>query len=60
MYGIQIAANAIRLAAKLVDMPTNELNTDTYVEEANVIARKLAHKGVSILVKQGDTLRVEG
>ena len=41
-------------------MPTSELNTDTYVEEANVIARKLAHKGVSITVKQGDTLRVEG
>lgn len=56
----QVAANGIRLAARLTDMPPYELTTDAYVEEARVIQRKLEHKGVSILVKQGKTLNEEG
>lgn len=57
---LKTAASGIRLAARLTDMPPNELNCDTYVEEAKAIQRKLENKGVSILVKQGQTLKVEG
>ena len=31
----------IQQAARLVDMPTNELHTDAYVEEARVVAERL-------------------
>jgi len=50
-------ADAVRLAARLVDSPTSVLNTDAFVEEARSVA---ATTGASIEVVRGDELRDGG
>ena len=50
--------NAIRLCARLVDMPPSELHTDSYLEEAKVVAGKL--NGVQLTVIRGDELLAKG
>jgi probable aminopeptidase NPEPL1 len=57
---IQVASNAIRLAARLVDTPPCCLHTDAFVEEARAVQRRLEHKGVTLTIKQGETLKNEG
>jgi len=51
------SSNAIRMAAKLVDMPTNLLYTDTMVEEA---ARVAQSTGAQLTVIRGEELRERG
>lgn len=47
---VEIIADAVRTAARLVDTPTNELHTDAFVDFARSTAAKL---GVEITVLQG-------
>jgi probable aminopeptidase NPEPL1 len=54
---LQIIVDSIRYAQKLQDMPCAELNTSTYVLEAQTLAAKL---GVSCKVIQGDDLNSQG
>ncbi|ODN05342.1 putative aminopeptidase NPEPL1 [Orchesella cincta] len=54
---LQDAATAIRNTARLIDMPTNELHTDAFVEEAKVIATEL---GITPVVIKGEELKTRG
>ncbi|MCB9743184.1 MAG: hypothetical protein H6740_11340 [Alphaproteobacteria bacterium] len=45
------------MAARLVDMPTSELHTDAFVDEAREVA---ARRGASIRVIQGEEIHREG
>ncbi|CAL8070158.1 unnamed protein product [Orchesella dallaii] len=54
---LQDAATAIRNTARLIDMPTNELHTDAFVEEAKAIANEL---GITPVIIQGEELRERG
>lgn len=49
--------NGIRLAAKIVDMPCNEMNVSHFIEEIGVIANELS---VKLTVISGDTLNDRG
>ncbi|MCB9779478.1 MAG: leucyl aminopeptidase family protein [Alphaproteobacteria bacterium] len=51
------AVEAVRLACRLVDMPTAELHTDAFVEEARAVAKTV---GASVQVIRGDELRDGG
>ncbi|KAJ3058616.1 putative aminopeptidase npepl1, partial [Quaeritorhiza haematococci] len=57
---IQLAANGIRLAARLTDMPTSELNTDTYLDEVKAVLRRLEPFGVTMKVIRGEELKEKG
>ena len=56
--GLEHAAEGVRLAARLVDMPTSELHTDAFVAEASAAAAALGK--VEIHVIQGGDLRDRG
>ncbi len=51
------AAEGIRLAARLVDMPTCELHTDRYLEELHLLA---SSTGAALEVLRGDELEAAG
>lgn len=55
---VAAAAEGIRLAARLVDMPTSELTTDAFVELARDLAARLDH--VDLTVLQGEQLMQAG
>ncbi|KAI3646646.1 hypothetical protein MP228_009574 [Amoeboaphelidium protococcarum] len=61
---LQITADSVRLCARLVDMPANELSTDAYVQEAKQVfehLQKTAKGGqVSMKVIRGEELRDGG
>ncbi|KAJ3339329.1 putative aminopeptidase npepl1 [Gonapodya sp. JEL0774] len=57
---IQIVADAVRNAARLVDTPPSELHTDAYLSEIQTIATNLASNGVTIKVIRGDELVAGG
>tara|TARA_B100000029_G_scaffold501332_2_gene574530 strand:- start:150 stop:1619 length:1470 start_codon:yes stop_codon:yes gene_type:complete len=54
---VEQAVESVRLAARLVDMPTSELNTDEFVEEAQAVSREL---GTSIRVLRARELEKGG
>lgn len=54
---VSIIAEATRMAARLVDTPTNELHTDAFVELARETAARL---GADISVLQGEALAHAG
>ncbi|XP_011191822.1 probable aminopeptidase NPEPL1 isoform X1 [Zeugodacus cucurbitae] len=54
---IEEAARAIRLAARIVDMPCNEMNVSHFVKEAEIIAKELCIKPTVI---RGEELRERG
>lgn len=51
------AANGIRLAARIVDMPCNEMNVDGFIDEINAIANVLNVKSTII---RGEELNERG
>lgn len=55
---MQRCADAVRLCAYFVDMPTSELYTDSYVEQIKAIAAKL--KSVTVTVIRGTELAEKG
>jgi len=59
---ITAVAQGIQLTARLVDMPTNYLNTDHFLEEAKGVVARLKEKGleVGIEVIRGEDLREKG
>ncbi|KAE9318598.1 putative aminopeptidase [Phytophthora rubi] len=54
---VQHTADAIQLAARLVDAPPNELHSDAFIAEARAVAQRTASK---ITVIQGEELRERG
>lgn len=54
---VKQAVGSVRTAARLVDMPTSELNTTTFIEEASHLARDI---GVELEIIQGEELRDRG
>ncbi|KAI9908958.1 hypothetical protein PsorP6_014519 [Peronosclerospora sorghi] len=54
---VQHTADAIQLAARLVDAPSNELTSDAFIAEARGVAERTKSK---ILVIQGEELREQG
>uniref|UniRef100_A0A034W1I2 Putative aminopeptidase NPEPL1 n=3 Tax=Bactrocera TaxID=47832 RepID=A0A034W1I2_BACDO len=54
---IEEAARGIRLAARIVDMPCNEMNVSHFVKEAEIIAKELCIKPTVI---RGEELRERG
>eukprot|EP00927_Polykrikos_kofoidii_P049365 TRINITY_DN4342_c0_g1_i2.p1 TRINITY_DN4342_c0_g1~~TRINITY_DN4342_c0_g1_i2.p1 ORF type:complete len:534 (+),score=99.95 TRINITY_DN4342_c0_g1_i2:89-1690(+) len=58
----QTAANAVRFAARLVDMPPAELTTSAFVAEAREVVERLAAKGrvVQMDVVRGKDLETGG
>jgi probable aminopeptidase NPEPL1 len=54
---LQRGMDAVRLATRLVDMPTSELHTDRFVEEARAVA---AEVGAEIGVIAGEELAQQG
>ncbi|EGZ06711.1 hypothetical protein PHYSODRAFT_288972 [Phytophthora sojae] len=54
---VQHTADAIQLAARLVDAPPNELHSDAFIAEARAVAQRTGSK---ITVIQGDELRDQG
>jgi probable aminopeptidase NPEPL1 len=55
--GVGAAIDGVRLAARLVDMPTNELHTDAFVDEAQAVADR--HGAVCTVIR-GTDLRDQG
>lgn len=51
------AANGIRLAARIVDMPCNEMNVDDFIDEINAVAS--AHNLKSTIIR-GEELNERG
>ena len=58
LKAITKAAEGIRFAARLVDMPASELSTDAFVSEAEALAAR--NKAVEIEVIRGEALREGG
>lgn len=54
---LRYAAAAVQQASHLVDMPTSELHTDAFVQQAQTVAKQL---GVSCSVIQGHALQEQG
>ncbi|XP_053946561.1 probable aminopeptidase NPEPL1 [Anastrepha ludens] len=54
---IEEAARGIRLAARIVDMPCNEMNVSHFVKEAEIIAKELC---ITPTVISGEELRERG
>lgn len=52
------ASNGIRLAARIVDMPCNEMNVDGFVDEINAIGHALPNVKVTII--RGEELNERG
>ncbi|OQS06217.1 metalloprotease family M17, partial [Thraustotheca clavata] len=57
VHELNCTAEAIRLTQRLVDAPPSELNTDTFVAEAEAVA---ARCGAQITVIRGEELRERG
>jgi len=55
---VEAAADAVRLAGRLVDMPTSELHTDAFVQEAQQVAD--TYESVDITVIRGKELQEQG
>ena len=55
--GLREAIDGVRLAARLFDMPTNQLHTDAFVDEAQAVADRT---GAGIEIIRGEALREEG
>lgn len=55
--GLREGIDGVRMAARLFDMPTNQLHTDAFVEEARTLA---ARTGSGIEVIQGEDLKDQG
>jgi probable aminopeptidase NPEPL1 len=55
---IAIAAEGVRTAASLVDMPPNELTTTAFVARARAVAER--HESVSVYVIEGEELARQG
>ncbi|CAI5737896.1 unnamed protein product [Hyaloperonospora brassicae] len=54
---VQHTADGVRLAARLVDAPPNELHVDAFVAEAQAVA---ARTGARVTLIRGDALRLAG
>ncbi|XP_043233600.1 probable aminopeptidase NPEPL1 isoform X2 [Amphibalanus amphitrite] len=54
---MQDAARGIRLTARLVDTPANEMHTDAFVEEVKKVGEEL---GVSLTLIRGEDLKARG
>ncbi|MCB9793862.1 MAG: leucyl aminopeptidase family protein [Alphaproteobacteria bacterium] len=54
---LQVAVDGVRMAARLVDTPTNTLHTEAFVDEARAVA---ARRGASIRVIEGEEIHREG
>lgn len=54
---LQYAARGIRLTAKIVDTPCNEMNVSHFIEEINIVAKEL---GKVPYVVRGEELRERG
>lgn len=59
---VSAVADGIRLACRLVDMPTNHLYTDGMVEEARQVQARLKNQGhmVTLEVIEGEELDEKG
>ena len=55
---LRIAADAVRFAARLADLPTNQLGTNAFVEAAKQVVAKVP--GVRVTVISGEQLAQEG
>uniref|UniRef100_A0A8C5HT60 Cytosol aminopeptidase domain-containing protein n=1 Tax=Gouania willdenowi TaxID=441366 RepID=A0A8C5HT60_GOUWI len=51
------AADGVRLAARIVDTPCNEMNTDTFLDEVQAVGRDL---GITPLIIRGEELKQKG
>lgn len=51
------SAKAIRLSAKIVDKPCNEMNVSHFIDEINIIAKEL---GKTALIIRGEELNEQG
>lgn len=54
---LETTSSAIQLTARIVDTPTNEMNTDTFVAEVRQMGQEL---GVACTIIQGEELRERG
>ncbi|GFR76493.1 seminal fluid protein [Elysia marginata] len=54
---LRVAADGVRLAAKLVDMPCSEMNVHHFVKEAEDVGKEL---NVSVNIIKGDDLAAKG
>ncbi|XP_036323423.1 probable aminopeptidase NPEPL1 isoform X1 [Rhagoletis pomonella] len=54
---IEEAARGIRLAARIVDMPCNEMNVSHFIKEADLVANEL---GITPIVIRGEELNERG
>ncbi len=57
LQALQAAANGIRLAAKIVDTPCNEMHTDAFVQVITEVGKEL---GIRPTVVRGEELRKRG
>jgi len=57
---LEDSCSAIQLTARIVDAPTNEMNTDAFVEEARRIEQELKGFGVTSTIIRGEDLREQG
>lgn len=54
------AANGIRLAARIVDAPCNEMNVSHFVDEVRAIASELSERNVKSTIIRGEELNERG
>lgn len=54
---LESATEGVRLAARIVDTPCNEMNTDHFVEEISAVAKKL---GIIPQIIRGEELKEKG
>ncbi len=57
LSALQDASFGIRLAARIVDAPCNEMHTDAFVQEVNEVGKAL---GIKPVVVRGEELRKRG
>lgn len=57
---LQDSCSSIQLTAKIVDMPTNEMNTTRFVAEVRRVEEELAEFGVTSTIIQGKDLKELG
>lgn len=54
---VENAASSVRLAARIVDTPTNEMHTDAFAQEAQAVANEV---GAAVTVIRGEELNKRG
>jgi len=57
---LEESCKAIQLTAKIVDMPANEMTSDSFVAEVLQAEAELKHYGVTATIIQGEDLREQG